>query len=64
MFQANVLLVVLLALSPSSGYPDYFNYEQTSQADFTYGPADWNQVDCRNVANCVSDAIGIPVVFG
>jgi hypothetical protein len=35
-----------------SAQQDTFNYRSTSGKD--YGPDDWNQVSCNNLATCVS----------
>ena len=45
------ILFLGLLVQPVPGL-DQFNYRSTEGQD--YGPEDWSEVQCENVANCVS----------
>ena len=36
---------------------DVFNYDTTDLAKSSYGPAEWGNVTCDNVATCVSSTL-------
>jgi hypothetical protein len=52
-FTLHILVTGILGLSGAvTAQEDTFNYRSTSGRD--YGPNDWDEVSCNNLATCVS----------
>lgn len=49
-YSGAILVGTILAVTAQE---DTFNYRSTSGRD--YGPQDWDEVSCNNLATCVSD---------
>lgn len=54
-FMVRLPLAILLVCSMSRGYPDTFNYDVTDLDQSSFGPSDWDQIQCEDVATCVRE---------
>jgi hypothetical protein len=56
-------IALLVTLTSCQAYPDYFTFGATNENQDTYGPADWDKVECKNVDTCVRFPVDDVVAF-
>jgi hypothetical protein len=52
-----------VAASAAQAGEDVFNYVQTDLKKNSYGPKEWGNVTCKNVATCVSSVAHSPTAL-